>query len=112
MKKRAYDSAIVTVLVVIAVAISVGLYSMRSKVIKGRDLIRELANFRSVVALYILTNKTRPATLEQLVSESAPYMSGIYRNKEGVIIDPFGHEYAYEPETGWIRSETAGYEKW
>lgn len=112
MKKRAYDKALITVLVVIAVVMSIGLYSMRSKVMKGRELARELAYFRAGIVLYMLNNKARPASLEQLVRESKPYLKGIYRNDEGVIIDPFGHEYSYDAETGWISSETAGYEKW
>jgi competence protein ComGC len=92
-----YEVVIVTMVVIITIIISIGIYSERSKVNKRKLLITEMDTLRSNIALYIIHNKSKPPSLDAL---SLPK------------IDPFGNEYTYDPETGRVSSITEGYESW
>lgn len=115
-----YETLIVTIAVLLVLAVSFGLYSGRSGASKGKELIVELGALRTGIVLYTMVNKARPPSLEALFSETydsgsgerLQFVSGVYRDDGGRIIDPFGQQYVYDSEIGWVRSTAPGYETW
>ncbi len=118
-KRPAYEIVIVTAIVVLTVALSIGLYSARSRVIKGNLLVSELANLRASILLYQKLNRANPPDLAVLVSTTyeigetrQPYLERLPADAGGELRDPFGGAYRYDPRTGWVSSTTSGYERW
>lgn len=115
-----YEVVIVIAVVIISAAISIGIYSARSTMNKGKQLMMELSALRSGITHFIVVNHSKPPSLDALVTgtydagngERQHFVDRVYRNDRGMIIDPFGNEYSYDPETGWVRSTTDDYEKW
>lgn len=111
---------IITVIVMLVVALSVGIYAGHNKLNKSKALISELQSMRTGIMLYKKINGENPSSLDVLANEA--YASGggrthhyifkVHRNSKNAIIDPFGHEYSYSPKKGWVQSTTRGYERW
>lgn len=118
-KRPTYEIVIVTAIVLLTVALSIGLYSARSRVIKGNLLVSELANLRAAILLYHRLNRATPPDLAALVSTNyeigeskQPYLERLPADSGGELRDPFGGAYRYDPKTGWVSSTTRGYERW
>ena len=120
MKGRSrYEVVIVTLVVVLVMAVSIGIFARRTRADNARTLISELSTMRSGILLYKLLNRENPSSLGALISEryavasgELPYLDNVYRDADGEIIDPFGNGYIYETQSGWVRSSTKGYEQW
>lgn len=118
-QRPTYEIVIVTAIVVLTVAMSIGLYSARSRVVKGNLLVSELANLRGAILLYQKLHRANPPGLEVLVlgtyeigETKQPYLERLPADPGGKLRDPFGGAYRYDPETGWVSSTTSGYERW
>jgi len=118
-KRSVFEIVLISVVVALALALGVGLYSGRSKVKKSQLLIQELSMLRSSVSLYNMINRHLPANLEGLVdstyqvnSLSRPYVEFVHRSGDGKIIDPFGNPYSYDSRSGWVCSTTSNYSRW
>lgn len=121
-KPRAkYEWAIIAVALVAAVVVAFGIYTKRDATKKGQLLMSELSSIRSAVATYKMMNKVNPPSLDALTKlnysfepgETAkPYLSGLKSNTKGEVLDPFGNNYKYNAQTGWVASSTKGHDKW
>ena len=115
-----YETVIITIIVVLAIALSVGLYSGRAKIHNGKRLINELQGLRTGIELYMMLNKSIPPSLETLAKSTydagdgtqRPYIENLPTNDKGQVIDPFGHPYDYDPKTGYVYSTAPGYQNW
>jgi len=81
----------------------------------------ELQGLRQSVQLYRMLKGNNPADLAALIkegyilsmSERAPRPYFVASNISGrnIPVDPFGHEYQYDQSTGYVWSNTDGYQK-
>lgn len=119
-RRSLYEVIIVVIVVALTVVLTIGLYVERTKVHKGRMLTTELSSLRTSVTLYTVVNRKPPHSIAALLDETYEARDGsrrvfaeyAHRDGSGSIIDPFGMPYAYDPESGWISSSTAGYQTW
>lgn len=118
-KRSQFEVVIVVIVIVLTLALGIGIYSGRAKVNKSRLLIQELSMFRSSVTLFQMINRKVPKSLDELANSSyevdstmRPYVEFLHRSGDGVIIDPFGNPYSYDPKGGWVASTTSGYLRW
>ncbi len=114
-----YEVVIVTLVVALAVAVSIGIFARRTRVEHSRTMIGELSAMRTGILLYKLLNRANPSSLDALMSEryaaaggEMPYLDNVYRDAGGKIVDPFGNRYIYDAQAGWVRSTTKGHERW
>ena len=93
------------------------------KVYRERDLISELAQLRSGLALYVAMEKVRPDNLVQLCtaryrlpgetrSHSFVEIPNLRVSEMGEILDPFKNPYYYDRQKPWIASGTEGFQSW
>lgn len=92
-KRKSWEIVVVALLVAGAMWMSLALYSKRDQVDKERLLILELETLRNRVMAHMLTTREIPENME-------------------FFHDPFGNPYRYNPETGWVSSQTEGYDYW
>lgn len=67
----------------------------------------ELAGLRQYIKLFYILHKKSPKN----IAEFCVQKSGRF-DKEGNLLDTFGHKYIYSPLTREIKSSSAGYENW
>lgn len=86
-----------------------------------KELMYELQIMRSAINLYKVVNRANPSSLQvvalgtySLAGDDATYryMQTSPIDSDGRVADPFGAKYHYDAATGWIRSESRGYEFW
>lgn len=118
-KRSMCEVVIVVIVAVLSVIMGMGLYSGRAKLVRSELLSRELSMLRTSITLYKTINHRNPKGIGVLAGESyntdgesRSYINHIPGGQGGVAIDPFGNPYLYDPETGWVRSQTLGYEYW
>lgn len=92
-KRPAWESAVIFLTVAVSLWMTVALYAKRDRVFKERLLIYELMTFRNQVAADLLVHRKKPETMT-------------------LPMDPCGHPYQYNPETGWVSSSTPSYRHW
>ena len=114
-----YEIVVVVIVVALAIAVAAGLYAARTKVFSGKRTMTELSAIRAGVALYMETNKSRPADLATLLKSTynvngvqRHYVEGIETNANGEPVDPFGKPLVYDAKRGLVSSASPGYEKW
>ena len=121
MKKRrpSYEIVIVVAAVLLAVVVAAALTASRAELEKRSLMTRELSAMRGAIAAYRLIHKVNPESLGALAAarhraggEEMPFIDRLPGGGEGVAIDPFGHPYAYDPNSGWVASTAPGYERW
>ena len=121
-KPRArFEWVIIAVVLVAAIVVAFGIYTKRDNLSKSKMLISDLENIRSAVQMYKTMNKANPPSLTALTKlnysfepgqAGKPYLESKALNEKGNIVDPFGNPYKYDSKTGWVVSETKGFEKW
>lgn len=94
----------------------VGIFLMyASQVVRSAQEIAlkcELSNLRLSLVLYKALNKIYPERLDELcIAKKYNVLIDRY-DESGMLIDPFGNTYVYDPNTGKIRSTTKKYERW
>ncbi|MFA4874725.1 MAG: hypothetical protein WC690_05235, partial [bacterium] len=81
----------------------------------------QLQAVRTSVNLFKAIERRNPATFKELAtstfrfpgeSENRHFLEGVLVTPAGEAVDPFGHAYAYDPVSGWVRSNSAGYLDW
>lgn len=81
----------------------------------------QMQSIRTSINLYKAIKGHNPATLRELVFSEYKfpgeevlrrYIENPNLDEAGDLVDPFGHPYLYDSESGWIRSTTGGYEYW
>lgn len=86
-----------------------------------RALFFELQILRSSINLYKVVNRQNPPSLIALATAvyempgdlaAHRYLEATPMDPDGIVRDPFGAPYQYSVETGWIRSNSKGYEFW
>ncbi len=81
----------------------------------------QLQAIRTSVNLFKAIEKRNPASFKELAaarfsfpgeSEERHFLEGVQMDNNGEARDPFGNKYIYDPVSGWVRSNTAGYFNW
>ena len=87
-------------------------------------LQNELLNLRMSIAHYRIINGSLPGDLFALINKGFTFdnqdviippnkfLNPFRVDKEGYLLDPFMHRYAYDNKEGSVRSQTKGYESW
>lgn len=82
-----------------------------------KSLILQLRHLRTGVALYLMMNKKNPASfadlnslqLDERISSNLDFE--LYpTDDKGNILDSFGNSLVMDPNTGWIKTTTNGFE--
>lgn len=111
VKKRAkYEWVVFILIFLFSIVVASAIYSQRTRVRKERELSNELLNLRGKIGAFLHKQKRYPETILELVKDSDS--SGIYFDKNGDPIDPFGAKYLYDKASGRVISPTKGYEYW
>jgi hypothetical protein len=87
---------------------------------KELALAAELRNLRASLSFFEAVHHRYPTSLEELISDTGKRVQGrggrpiVLRDQRGggQMVDVFGGPYAYDHQTGAIRSRTKGYEFW
>ena len=119
---RNYIEYVVVLAVVLVVSALVGanIYYQRLGS-KQKALYYELQMMRTGINLFKVVEKRNPRNLTELArgvyrfpgeDETKKYLSNVPFDGRGKLVDPFGNEFIYDYNTGWIRSVTSGYEMW
>jgi len=104
-----------------AVVVTVFLVRMESRLGSMRLMRNQLQSLRTSVSLFRTVEGRPPADIGELVQGSfsyrdedvrRPFVDPFLVNEAGLILDPFGNPYSINPESGWVRSTTPGYELW
>jgi len=114
------------VLIVVFAAIFVFLLNsvvMEKKVCRERELISELSQLRSGLALYLAMERVMPDNLVQLctaryrlpgdgMNRAFVEMQDIRVNDRGEVLDPFKNPYRYDKNRLSITTTTEGFQGW
>lgn len=119
-RRPVYEWIVITGVVALALIMGAALTSARAKVEKGNLLVDELSAIRTAIVTFKETNGTYPASLSDLTKTTfdtgdgvqRPFLEGVPSGEKGRWIDPFGKLYAYDPASGWVQSQSPGYERW
>lgn len=119
-KRSKYEVLIVLIVTILAVVISIGIYAGRNRLVKEKVMRSELLGMRTAIALYKTLNGSNPRNLGILTIETFSFNEGIKSfyleslpiQDNGKILDPFGNEYSYNSELGWVTSSTKEYDSW
>jgi hypothetical protein len=96
-------------------------YLVEKKVCTQQRLCYELADMRQGLRLYSLMNKRMPETLVELATAKYQFpgeatqrrfIEHVSVNDNLQIVDPYGNEFKYDKDKGWIWSATPGYQSW
>ncbi|MFH0799832.1 MAG: tetratricopeptide repeat protein [Pseudomonadota bacterium] len=107
----------------VAIIILTALFLIRRCIRHRKNLFlqMELKNLRLGISLYYQITGKYPLAIESLLNEKwrhpgekedTPYLEGLRLGERGLIVDPFGRHYWYNPDTGKVYSTTKGCEKW
>lgn len=114
------ERILLSVVLILSILMSVGIYSYRDKIVKGRVLMQELFILRTAVTIYRTVNGFYPAELKTLFQQTyklsdgreRQYLSGIKLDDKKGLLDPFGVHYMYDIKNGWVYSATKGFNNW
>lgn len=120
-KKRKWERSLLFFLIFVIVGVTGRIYVIQQDLHKQQQLRYELMILRSAVNTYKIVEKKTPTSLLNLFSETYTlpgsdnqqyYARQMTVENGGQVLDPFGHPYKFEPETGWISSSTRKYAAW
>jgi len=119
---RSTRESVILVIVFIGIFVfMLNAYTKERKLGRERSLQYELTILRQGVNLYTYIEKHRPKNLMDLATntfclpgdeQDRKFVEQVRVNRNGEIVDPFGNVYAYDEETGWVRSTTPAYRHW
>ena len=111
---------VIAVIVVVAFLVGANIYYQRQGD-KQKALYYELQMLRGGINLFKVVEERNPGNLAELAhgtykfpgdKETKKFLYNVPFDKGGILVDPFGNQFMYDNETGWIRSSTRGYEMW
>ena len=120
-KRPVWEIIVLAVILVLTITLVGSTYSSQQKFEKQKNLHHQLQLLRTAVLLYKSVNKTNPIEIAQITEGTFTlpeetltrhYVEHAPKLSNGKLTDPFGNPYAYDPETGWIKSSTPGYDFW
>lgn len=121
-KRTTWEWLVFVSVIALSLALLGATYNYRQRFEKQKILQSQLQLLRSAELLYRVVNKSNPPSLKSLIEGSFTLQdksisSRSYIDKppaltNGKLLDPFGNPYSYNPATGWVRSQTRGYEFW
>ena len=121
-KKRALWEIVLVVVVLLAVVgVAYGYFYFQEKAENEKALIYQLKTLRTAVQIYITTYNQKPQNMKDLYYRTSDKSekNAIKLNwnafefgPEGEILDAFGNPFIYNPESGWIKTQTKNYESW
>ncbi len=117
---------LIIVITVIFILAGFFAFSMRNTLIIAREeaLRSELANLRMSLEYFRIINSRFPGSLDELSTNgltgagfdssitSSNFLNLSRKDKEGFLVDPFMHRYAYDNKKGVIISQTERYKNW
>lgn len=113
-RKKWYS--VVGVGVALALAITAVAIHFARKSEKERTLIYQLQQLRYAVQIFIKVHQQKPPTLSAAIDAQYdfghPWRWRFGRDSAGAPLDPFENPFRYDPDSGWIASQTRGYENW
>ncbi len=120
MLKWTHDIALVT-LALMAVLVMIFLFRMEGRLNSMKVMRYQLQSLRMSVNLFKVVEGRGPSSMDELANgkynypgedESRRFVDGLLVDSKGCIVDPFGNPYVLDVQSGWVRSQTHGYEFW
>lgn len=110
-KYSSFENALVLSFILILVAVLLGYYKRYEHIIKSRAANEELYHINTAIVLYTVSNGKFPDDLKALTKANLlvqgketfinrKYIEGIFLDKEGYPIDPWGRRYKYDKNRG------------
>lgn len=121
VKRRWVEAVLAVVILALVGGVSFVTFQAERRLQQQKVLFFELQIMRSAINLYKLVNRQNPASLTALATgvyqlpgdgSTHKYIDHAPTGPDGSVKDPFGEAYAYDPATGWVRSQARGYEFW
>jgi hypothetical protein len=113
MRKRKIEYVIFIVIALLTMGITGAAFRVEQRVAKQRIMFYQLQALRTSVNLFKSVLKRNPKSLRELAEaefrfpgerRQRRYLDFAQINEEGLIVDPFGKPYVYDPNTGWVKS--------
>lgn len=124
--------------IIVAILISTGMTYYFRVVRQAREvaLRYELANIRTAIVLFVTLNRRFPENLQELTEKECllpdaensveaaqlalekgaifkrTYLETSCVDTQGVVLDPFGKPYRYDPQRGRVTAAETRYERW
>lgn len=120
-KKRMTQNVLLVAVAVITLAIVITSNHFENRIHNQKLLYYQLQAIRTSVNLFKAINKRNPHSLNELAvaeyqfpgdDHARRFIEILDADHTGTPLDPFGHQYIYEFDSGWVRSSTPGYEYW
>lgn len=120
MIKWTHDIALVA-LALMAVLVMVFLFRMEGRLNSMKVMRYQLQSLRMSVNLFKVVEGRSPSSMVELASakysypgedESRRFVDNLFIDSNGRVMDPFGNPYVLDAQSGWVRSQTRGYEFW
>lgn len=112
---RTFWYGLIALAVVVALGATGFWIHMAKKSQREQALLSELVQLRSAIAIYKSSFQENPPTLEEALGAKYAFQIPAWTVKQDPAlgaVDPFGNRYQYSAKTGWVHSDTSGYEKW
>lgn len=118
------DTLLVCILVSILIGIVIPYHYRMTQKAKETALQVGLNQIRKGVELHYVLQGRFPKNLKSLIHAryvvpvrddtffSGEYLRAQVVDQQGNLLDPFGNQYRYNPNSGAVVSETEGYEHW
>lgn len=119
-------SSLIRIVVLVALIVAIGLlwrnFRLEKQVVNQKLLSYQLEILREGINTYKLINKKNPDSLLSLMATgykvpgTDTFRTYVFTKlpvmPNGKIPDPFGNEYKYNKENGWVYTTTEGYQNW
>ena len=118
------DTLIAMVVISILIGVVIPRYLGMVQEARESALRSALTSIRMAVKVYEMVNNRYPEDILQLVNKryllkvredtffTQEYLRSISVDGEGYPLDPFGNRFRYDQGSGYVTSNTQGYEEW
>ena len=120
-RRYLWENALLVVVFLAMLGFLAHSYFLEQKVYKQKTLHYQLIIVRQGIMMFNLVERRYPKSLLELAASTyrlpgekvnRRYVERFPIDKEGQVLDPFGHPYISDKDMGWVRTSTPGYEYW
>lgn len=110
-KLKSFENTLVLIFILVLTTLIFGYYKKYEDVVKSRVAHEQLYQINTSILLYTVVKNKFPDNLNVLISEEflitggshiikKKYIEGLYVDREGYPIDPWGRRYRYDKNRG------------